>query len=44
VLALQPAEGGFVELAFPEPGSYAFVTHAMSDAESGALGRFRVTP
>lgn len=44
VLALQPAEGGFVELAFPEPGTYPFVTHAMSDAESGAQGRVVVTP
>lgn len=43
VLALQPAEGGFVELAFPEAGTYSFVTHAMSDAESGAGGRFLVT-
>jgi nitrite reductase (NO-forming) len=44
VLALQPAEGGFVELTFPEAGTYPFVTHAMSDAESGALGRVVVTP
>ena len=43
VLALQPAEGGFVELDFPEAGTYPFVTHAMSDAESGASGRFLVT-
>jgi nitrite reductase (NO-forming) len=43
VLALQPAEGGFVELTFPEAGTYSFVTHAMGDAESGAQGRFAVT-
>ena len=38
-LALQPAEGGFVELAFPEAGTYPFVTHVMGDAERGAQGR-----
>lgn len=43
VLALQPAEGGFVELTFPQPGTYPFVTHVMGDAERGALGRFVVT-
>jgi len=43
VLALQPAQGGFVELAFPEAGHYPFVTHVMSDAERGASGIFRVT-
>jgi nitrite reductase (NO-forming) len=43
VLALAPAEGGFVELTFPEAGTYPFVTHAMGDAERGAQGRFRVT-
>ncbi|UZN05105.1 multicopper oxidase domain-containing protein [Cellulomonas sp. S1-8] len=43
VLALQPAEGGFVELTFPEAGTYPFVTHVMGDAERGALGRFDVT-
>ena len=43
VLALAPAEGGFVELTFPEAGTYPFVTHAMGDAERGALGRFAVT-
>lgn len=39
VLDLAPAQGGFVELTFPEPGTYAFVSHAMVDAEKGALGR-----
>jgi nitrite reductase (NO-forming) len=42
VLALQPAEGGFVELTFPEAGTYSFVTHVMGDAERGAQGRFLV--
>jgi nitrite reductase (NO-forming) len=41
-LALQPAQGGFVELEFAEPGTYPFVTHIMSDAEKGATGRFVV--
>ncbi len=41
-LALQPAQGGFVELVFPEAGDYPFVTHAMSDAEKGATGVFHV--
>ncbi len=44
VLGLLPAQGGFVELAFPEAGTYPFVTHAMSDAERGASGAFTVTP
>jgi nitrite reductase (NO-forming) len=42
-LALQPAQGGFVELTFPEPGHYPFVSHVMVDAERGAHGTFRVT-
>jgi nitrite reductase (NO-forming) len=41
-LALQPAQGGFVELVFPEAGDYPFVTHRMSDAEKGARGVFHV--
>ncbi|MFE6237270.1 multicopper oxidase domain-containing protein [Cellulosimicrobium sp. NPDC057862] len=44
VLGLLPAQGGFVELAFPEAGTYPFVTHAMSDAERGASGAFAVAP
>lgn len=44
VLALQPAQGGFVELTFPEAGSYPFVSHIMIDAERGAAGVVRVTP
>ncbi|WP_435298736.1 multicopper oxidase domain-containing protein [Timonella sp. A28] len=42
-LGLQPAQGGFVELTFPEPGNYPFVTHIMVDAERGAKGIFTVT-
>lgn len=41
-LALQPAQGGFIELSFPEAGNYPFVTHIMSDAEKGAKGIFHV--
>ncbi|MGX1793197.1 multicopper oxidase domain-containing protein [Microbacterium sp. NPDC055312] len=41
-LALQPAQGGFVELTFPEKGTYPFVSHLMIDAERGAHGRFAV--
>jgi nitrite reductase (NO-forming) len=43
-LGLTPAQGGFVELAFPDAGTYPFVTHAMTDAERGAHGLVRVTP
>ena len=43
-LGLQAAQGGFVELSFPEPGDYPFVSHVMVDAERGAHGLFRVTP
>ncbi len=42
-LALQPAQGGFVELVFPEAGDYSFISHIMSDAEKGAAGTFHVT-
>lgn len=41
-LGLLPAQGGFVELGFPEVGDYPFVTHIMSDAEKGAKGVFHV--
>jgi nitrite reductase (NO-forming) len=41
-LALQPAQGGFVELEFPEAGTYPFVTHIMSDAEKGGTGLFTI--
>ncbi len=42
-LALAPGQGGFVELSFPEPGHYPFVSHVMLDAERGAHGVFDVT-
>ncbi len=42
-LGLQPAQGGFVEITFTEPGDYPFITHSMSDAESGAHGYVHVT-
>ena len=44
MLPLVPAQGGFVELALPEPGRYPFVTHAMVDAERGARGVLEVAP
>ncbi|BDZ39367.1 multicopper oxidase domain-containing protein [Microbacterium suwonense] len=42
-LGLQPAQGGFVELIFPEAGHYPFVSHFMIDAERGAHGLFDVS-
>jgi nitrite reductase (NO-forming) len=42
-LALAPAQGGFVELTFPEAGHYPFVSHVMVDAERGAYGTFEVS-
>lgn len=42
-LALAPAQGGFVELEFPEVGHYPFVSHYMIDAERGAHGIFKVS-
>jgi nitrite reductase (NO-forming) len=42
-LGMQAAQGGFVELAFPEAGDYPFVSHLMVDAERGAKGLVRVT-
>lgn len=42
-LGLFPAQGGFVELSFPEAGNYPFVSHAMVDAERGAHGVIAVT-
>ena len=44
VLSLGVAQGGFVELSFPQAGHYPFVSHVMIDAERGAHGLFRVTP
>ncbi len=43
VLALAPAQGGFVELTFPEPGHYPFISHYMLDAQRGAHGVLDVT-
>ncbi|WP_457461100.1 multicopper oxidase domain-containing protein [Streptomyces sp. TE5632] len=43
ILSLAPGSGGFVELTFPEAGTYPFVSHIMSDAERGARGAFEVT-
>jgi len=42
-MALAPAQGGFVELTFPQAGNYPFVSHYMVDAERGAHGVFKVT-
>ncbi|MGF2948897.1 multicopper oxidase domain-containing protein [Microbacterium alcoholitolerans] len=42
VLPLAVAQGGFVELIFPEAGHYPFVSHFMIDAERGAHGIFAV--
>lgn len=43
-LGLTAAQGGFVELVFPEQGHYPFVSHVMVDAERGAHGVFDVRP
>lgn len=43
VLSLGPAQGGFVELSFHQPGHYPFVSHLMVDAERGAHGIIHVT-
>ena len=43
-VALQPAQGGFVELTLPEAGHYPFVNHIMADAEKGAHGVITVLP
>lgn len=40
-LDLQPAQGGFIEFTFDEPGFYPFVTHKFATAEIGALGLFQ---
>ncbi|HEX6233399.1 MAG TPA: multicopper oxidase domain-containing protein [Jiangellaceae bacterium] len=42
VLDLAPAAGGFVEMVFPEPGRYPFLSHVMVDADRGARGAFTV--
>ncbi len=43
VLGLHVAQGGFVELEFPEAGHYPVVSHVMIDAERGAHGMVEVT-
>jgi nitrite reductase (NO-forming) len=43
VLDLAPAQGGFVELSFPEPGHYMVMDHDLHHAEGGARGMFEVT-
>jgi nitrite reductase (NO-forming) len=40
-LDLQPAQGGFVEFSFDEPGLYPIVTHKFSNVGRGALGLFQ---
>lgn len=42
-LGLTTAQGGFVELAFPEAGNYPVVSHSMIDAERGAHGFVKVS-
>ena len=42
-LDLGPAQGGFVEMVFVEPGTYTFVNHSFVDMERGARGLIRVT-
>ncbi|WP_244901998.1 multicopper oxidase domain-containing protein [Actinomyces urogenitalis] len=37
-LALQPAQGGFVEAVVPAAGHYAMVTHVFADMDKGAKG------
>ncbi|MDO5670468.1 MAG: multicopper oxidase domain-containing protein [Corynebacterium sp.] len=43
VLPLLPAQGGFVEVTFDEPGTYTFVNHVMTDAEKGQRGQIVVS-
>lgn len=43
VLPLAVAQGGFVEMTFPEAGRYPVVSHVMVDAERGAHGIVTVT-
>ncbi|MGA4670127.1 multicopper oxidase domain-containing protein [Propionibacteriaceae bacterium Y1923] len=42
-LDLAPAQGGFVELVFSEPGTYTFVNHSFVEAERGARGIIKVS-
>lgn len=43
MLDLAAAQGGFVELTFPEPGDYPFLDHQLRHADTGAAGTFTVT-
>ncbi len=38
-----PGDGALIHLEFDKPGSYAFVSHSMSQMEKGAIGKFDVT-
>ena len=42
-LMLGPAQGGFVEMQFLEPGTYTFVNHSFVEMERGAAGKIVVT-
>ncbi|MFE7604418.1 multicopper oxidase domain-containing protein [Brachybacterium paraconglomeratum] len=42
-LDLAPAQGGFVELVFDEPGTYTVVNHSFVEMERGARALIRVT-
>ncbi len=44
VLGLLPAEGGFVEMTFAEPGTYTFINHRMFAGDRGATGKIVVEP
>jgi len=39
-LDLQPAQGGFVEFTFAQPGVYTMVTHKFANVGKGAVGTF----
>ncbi len=43
VLDLSPAQGGFVETTFTEPGHYSIIDHDMRRGENGAHGVVEVT-
>lgn len=43
-LDLAPAQGGFVEMTFPEPGHYSIMDHDLRHAENGAHGVVEVAP
>ena len=41
-LDLMPAQGGFIETTFAQPGVYTMVSHKFADASRGDLGTFDV--